>query len=304
MTDFLDQTGEIPRADSSGPPPPGPGYRPPAMMAVPKRRTPFKSVKAAGVARSVNMRSETFGQGASRQVLTFRLEQYDDNGNRMTPLPVEMRVLSLMGQLSEGEQVMVRGRWRHGVIRVRRIHNLSTGAVITAPFRSRSFKWMLWPLSLAVLIVVGIFVAGVVRDGADSIDGANPLESILSTPSVPSIPVGNPGPGPEPGPPTPAPEPPPQVLPPPPTPTQAAVEIKDNALPTTSPVLASGGELVINNYDGVVHNVEIPALGSASYRVEAYSQLSVGFVRLPTGTYDIICLSCSAGGNHALLDVR
>jgi hypothetical protein len=277
------------------------------MMPVPQRRMPFKGVKAAGVARSVNLRSETFGQGASRQILTFRLEQYDDHGNRMTPIPVEMRVLSVMGQLSEGEQVMVKGRWRHGVLRTRRIHNLSTGAVITAPFRSRSVKWMVWPLGLAALVVVGILVSGVIRDGTDSISSNNPLDSVLSTPSVPGLPTGGPEPGPGSGPePTTAPST--QVLPPP-APSQVMVGIKDYSLPTDAVLFTSGDELILVNEDPDPHDIEIRSLPGSPFTVPPHSQVSLGNVALSarTGGYVITCGTCNTDATHTnqtVLDVR
>jgi hypothetical protein len=293
MTDFLDDTGEIPRPESAVPPPPGPGDRPPARMPVPARRTPFASMQAVGIARSVNMRSETFGQGASRQILTFRLEQYDDHGNRQTPIPVEMRVLSVRGQLSEGEEVMVRGRWRHGLLRVRRIHNLTTGAVITAPLRSRSFKWMVWPVGLAVLIAVGAVVAGIVRDGSDSIGSANPLGNGLTAP-LPSVPTGGGSGGGESGSgggttPSTEPAPPPTVapMPSPPAGAEVVIDIGDHRLDPQHVALSAGDDIVFMNHDLADHS---PMIDGAGY--DAPSRAASDLIRptlVPGTTYEVYC---------------
>src|SRR3712207_645850 len=64
-----------------------------------------------GTARMVSIRSEP-GQNASTQVMTFRVERYDQHGDRLPPALVEIRGYSLEGNLSDGEEVAVSGTWR------------------------------------------------------------------------------------------------------------------------------------------------------------------------------------------------
>jgi len=61
--------------------------------------------------------------------LNFRVERYDGAGNRLAPTGVELRGYR-GGQISEGDEVDVKGRWSHGVLRAHRITNVTTGAQV------------------------------------------------------------------------------------------------------------------------------------------------------------------------------
>ena len=80
--------------------------RPGVQGQVVGRRGGVGSVR--GIARGISARSEPWGQGWSRQILSMRVEHYDASGNRLQPVTVELRGWTLSGQISEGEEVDVR----------------------------------------------------------------------------------------------------------------------------------------------------------------------------------------------------
>ncbi len=154
---YLETTGEQPAARGLGFVPGDPV--PPRPPTSPRRRErkasnrPPASGTYRGIARGIQTRSESFGQGQSRQILNFRLERYDDEGNRAAPLPVELRAYWLSGHVAEGEEVEVSGHVKRGILRVKRIRNLTTGAAVEQP---RGKTWLMWILGV---IVVAFLVA-------------------------------------------------------------------------------------------------------------------------------------------------
>lgn len=103
-----------------------------------------------GAARAVALRTESIATGMNRQVLSYRIELYDSSGSRQAPIPVEMRALSLRGQISEGEHVEAEGTFRRGILIASRATNLSTGAVVGAP------PLLKWTLRLGVIALVTV----------------------------------------------------------------------------------------------------------------------------------------------------
>lgn len=107
-----------------------------------------------GVARNVQFRSEV---GASRhgvQVLAFRLEQHDALGTELAPVLVELRGSALEGQVIDGEEVTVAGKWRHGLVVAQEVVSQTTGASVRA---RRPSAWLLVPLVILLLMVVAVF---------------------------------------------------------------------------------------------------------------------------------------------------
>lgn len=98
-----------------------------------------------GVARSVKML-----QHEQSKTLAFRVDRYDNFGNRMEPVAVELPKYK-SGQISEGEEVEVKGRWSHGALRARRVTNLTTGVSIR-----RLPRWVIVPALLVFLAVMGV----------------------------------------------------------------------------------------------------------------------------------------------------
>lgn len=82
-----------------------------------------------GEARLINWRHE-----GDRMVLSFRMERYDPAGNRLTPVPVEMRARKFAGAPpSDGDLVDVEARWKKGrPLRPKRFHNLTTNCDFSA----------------------------------------------------------------------------------------------------------------------------------------------------------------------------
>jgi hypothetical protein len=107
-----------------------------------------------GIARNVQFRSEV---GASRhavQVLTFRLEQRDALGTELSPVLVELRGAALEGQILDGEEVAVAGKWRHGRVVAQEVVSQTTGASMRA---RRPSAWLLVPFGILLLMVLAFF---------------------------------------------------------------------------------------------------------------------------------------------------
>lgn len=66
----------------------------------------------------------------AERVWSFRIERYDPSGDRLAPVPVEMRGTSFSGTVSNGDEVRVNGRWSQGTLRIHELDNLTTGAKI------------------------------------------------------------------------------------------------------------------------------------------------------------------------------
>ena len=63
---------------------------------------------------------------------SFRVERFDEVGNRVALVPVELRGLKVEGSLSDGDRVRMTGRLRGGTLRPKLVENLTTGATVRA----------------------------------------------------------------------------------------------------------------------------------------------------------------------------
>jgi plastocyanin len=109
--------------DSLSTPPPGP----PVLTAT---AGPIR-----GQARTIQHRVEQdpWLARTSFIIWSFRVDRLDDQGNKLSPVPVEMRGRRIEGALVEGDWVEVPGKWRPGeTLETKRIRNLSTGANVKA----------------------------------------------------------------------------------------------------------------------------------------------------------------------------
>lgn len=90
------------------------------------------------------MRAESF-----QTVWTFRVERFDEAGNRVLFVPVEMRGRSFRGALADGDWVRLAGTAKAGTIVTSEVTNLTIGASVVAE-PVPSYRWA---------YVVGIFFA-------------------------------------------------------------------------------------------------------------------------------------------------
>ncbi|OKJ41572.1 hypothetical protein [Streptomyces sp. CB01580] len=91
----------------------------------------------------------------SEAVCTFRVERYDDSGNRIQLIPVEMRGYRVEGSISDGDWVRGTGRMKSGTFRMTEVENLTTGADVRAkgiPRIALVFVFVLFALILAFMI--------------------------------------------------------------------------------------------------------------------------------------------------------
>ncbi len=111
---------------------------------------------SVGVARAVQLRTEPRGQ-TTWQVLSFRLDRFDDEGRPLPSIRVEMRGVSLRGSVSDGETVEVPGASRAGqLLKAKRIQNVSTGSQVLAT----SSIWPKVRKGLVVVLVLLVFFGG------------------------------------------------------------------------------------------------------------------------------------------------
>ncbi|MFF9652814.1 hypothetical protein [Streptomyces sp. NPDC014622] len=156
-----------PRPDRPPPPPEGrPGPRPgggdrPRAEAPGRRGAPESPPPPAGTVSVVEgqvhgARFRTEQQrDTSEAVCTFRVERYDDSGNRVQLIPVEMRGYRVEGSISDGDWVRGTGRMKSGTFRMTEVENLTTGADVRAkgiPRIALVFVFVLFALILAFMI--------------------------------------------------------------------------------------------------------------------------------------------------------
>jgi hypothetical protein len=149
----------------------------PPVTAPPARTSPRTSseipTNVQGIARNVELR---FDQTRDTNTLTFHLDRYDAEGNRLAPIGVEFRV-HRRGQVSEGDEVAVSGTMEQGTLVAERILDLTTGSQILGGVP----KWVK-PLLLGILGAVVLIVALIV--GFALFHSSNNGPSTVQVPAV------------------------------------------------------------------------------------------------------------------------
>lgn len=108
-------------------------------------------------------RSEQDPLTSQRQftVVTFRVERYDQAGNRLAPLAVQMRGQTFEGVVSEGDWVEVAGgKVRDGTLHVDQVRNLTTNVVVRAKGADRGAAYWI-VVGVMVLIVAGVVLVAI-----------------------------------------------------------------------------------------------------------------------------------------------
>src|SRR5262249_32887884 len=105
-----------------------------------------------GVVRSIQTRQE--GRSA---VWNFRVERFDGQGNRLPPMPVELRAKEVVGALSEGDWVRVPAKWVKGrTTQVKRVRDLTTDTDVGAP--RHTTRYVVLFIVLLAIIIAGLIV--------------------------------------------------------------------------------------------------------------------------------------------------
>ncbi len=111
-----------------------------------------------GVARDVQQRQ--YGQNGDLTLLEFRVERHDSSGNRLAPVPVEMRghTHTFRGTVSNGDEIQItHGDWHGGTLSVDELDNLTTGATVRGRARlSREERVRLQAVLLVIVAVFGV----------------------------------------------------------------------------------------------------------------------------------------------------
>ncbi|MFD5522458.1 hypothetical protein [Streptomyces sp. NPDC127066] len=64
----------------------------------------------------------------SEAIWSFRVERYDESGDRVQLIPVEMRGYGIEGSISDGDWVRGTGTMKSGTFRMKEAENITTGA--------------------------------------------------------------------------------------------------------------------------------------------------------------------------------
>ncbi|HET9051806.1 MAG TPA: PASTA domain-containing protein [Candidatus Dormibacteraeota bacterium] len=176
--------GDIPAGTAVGPAGAAPA-------PVPADAPPERSGKAhvRGIARNVTTRTQTYarsnGGGSSSAILSFRVEGRDAGGGRQQPVAVEVRDLR-SGQVADGDEVEVFGRWVDGTLRANTVSNLTTRARVRGTPR--------WVTVTLICVALGAFAAWMGwlflfagRGDAPGGGGGNPSESAAAAITVPDV---------------------------------------------------------------------------------------------------------------------
>lgn len=119
--------------------------------------------RVIGEVRDFRERRETEGQ-YTWTIWNFRVERYDDSGNQMQPVPVEIKGMKFEGAVSEGDWVELPGDWKPGeVASPKKFTNLTTGAEITGsvPVGTKigmTCGWIIFIVFIAVVIAAIYFI--------------------------------------------------------------------------------------------------------------------------------------------------
>lgn len=89
---------------------------------------PWKEIE--GTAKTITVTTQSATQYTYYSVINFRIEQTDPTGNITAITPVEIRGITIHGNVAEGDKIRVAGRLKDGILRAKEAYNLSTNSKI------------------------------------------------------------------------------------------------------------------------------------------------------------------------------
>jgi hypothetical protein len=106
------------------------------------------------------------GKGILRGTyLGGRLERYDKDGNRLSPVPLKFNQYqsqgTVMASLNDGDEVEVKGKWlKEGDFRAKEIRNITTGGVVKEPRGAKVAKglFLLFFIAVVLFIIMTFFI--------------------------------------------------------------------------------------------------------------------------------------------------
>jgi hypothetical protein len=116
-----------------------------------------------GTVASVERRSDQVGAGQTTQVyqvLVFRLQQFSGSGDRRGLITVELRAQQLAGDVAPGDQVRAYGRLKDGIVRAKRVDNITTGGTL-GPVKDRVRTVVQVAFAVLVILVAFLIIAGI-----------------------------------------------------------------------------------------------------------------------------------------------
>jgi hypothetical protein len=134
----------------------------------PRLDDPESWTELEGQVRAVVSRPSQAG-GGGETVWTFRVERYDDAGNRVLFVPVEMQGFTFEGSIAEGDWIRLRGTLKRGTLKASEVENLTTRATVSAKRPPRMAVIVIGALFLALFVgVVVLIVVMVTRNSQGS----------------------------------------------------------------------------------------------------------------------------------------
>jgi FHA domain len=138
------------------PPPQIPRAVPPVQPRQSSRPVQTSKGRGSGSVRGIARAVATRRGENDRSLLAFRVDRYDDSGNRLPSVAVELRG-HRQGAVNEGEEVEVTGTYKRGTLVAQRIVNLSTNAEIRGAGPGQSIA-----LGIVYTLVIGFILVIVV----------------------------------------------------------------------------------------------------------------------------------------------
>jgi hypothetical protein len=155
----------------------------PSPVAPPRRRDSLLAHDSSGRSNVVGaVRNIKDRHEGHHSICNFVVERYDDNGDRLQPMPVELRARKVSGALNDGDWVQVPGSWKQGKTKVvKRVWDITTDTDVGQKRLSMLVVALLILLAALLLVIVLPFFVG--SGGGGSVNSsANSISRPISPP--------------------------------------------------------------------------------------------------------------------------